>query len=185
MTTKSLGVEKVGAARRGARKQAPVARDFMSRPVRQVTAATPVREAAAFLLRHRISGAPVLDEHGQWIGVFTQNDLARYVQSQIVPRMPERTLESRETVDDPVPAGLDQFGDAPVRRFMTPGMYTVFPDASLDEIVHALVTFKIHRVFVIDGRTGSLEGVITSMDVMRALDRRQAGRKRPAKALRA
>lgn len=185
MTPKSLAVEKAGPASRGARKRAPVARDLMSRPVRQVTAATPVREAAAFLLRHRISGAPVLDEHGQWIGVFTQNDLARYVQGQIVPRMPERTLESREKVDDPVPAGLDQFGDAPVRRFMTPGMYTVFPDAGLDEIVHALVTFKIHRVFVIDGRTGSLEGVITSMDVMRALDRRQAGRKRPAKARRA
>jgi tRNA nucleotidyltransferase (CCA-adding enzyme) len=179
MTTKSLAVEK------RVRKRAPVARDLMSRPVRQVTAATPVREAAAFLLRHRISGAPVLDEHGQWIGVFTQNDLARYVQGQIVPRMPERTLESREPADGAVPAGLDQFGDAPVRRFMTPGMYTVFSDASLDEIVHALVTFKIHRVFVIDGRTGSLEGIITTMDVMRALDRRHAGGKRPAKARRA
>jgi len=187
MTTKGLAVQKRGRARRGAgaSTRALVARDLMSRPVRQVTAATPVREAAAFLLRHRISGAPVLDEHGQWIGVFTQNDLARYVEGQIVPRLPERTLESRETVVDPAPAGLDQFGDAPVRRFMTPGMYTVFADTSLDEIVHALVTFRIHRLFVIDGRSGSLEGVITSMDVMRALDRRQAGRTPPAKDRRA
>ena len=50
------------------------ARDLMSRPVNQLLAHTPVRDAAAFLLRHGISGAPVLDEHGRWVGVFTQND---------------------------------------------------------------------------------------------------------------
>lgn len=165
-------------------KKTMQARDLMSRPVRQVQAATPVRDAAAFLLRHRISGAPVLDEHGQWVGVFTQNDLARYVEGQIVPRISERTLESRETVKEPLVSSLDKFGNAPVRDYMTPGMFTVFPDATLEEVVHALVSFRIHRVFVIDPRSGSLEGAITSMDVMRALDALRAGKKRPAKALR-
>lgn len=181
MTTRSLLQRKPDAAVREPR----LARDLMSRPVRQILAATPVRDAAAFLLRHRISGAPVLDEHGRWIGVFTQNDLARYVHGQIVPRMPERTLESREIVREPAPATLDAFGNAPVRDFMTPGMFTVFPDCTLDEVVHAMVTFRIHRVFVIDAKTGALEGAITSMDVMRALDGRAAGKKRAAKARRA
>jgi tRNA nucleotidyltransferase (CCA-adding enzyme) len=164
-------------------KKPMLARDLMSRPVRQVLASTPVREAAAFLVRHRISGAPVLDEHGHWVGVFTQNDLARYVEGQILPRNSERSLESRESVKEPFLSSLDEFGNAPVREFMTPGMFTVFPDATLDEVVHALVTFRIHRVFVIDAQTGSLEGAITSMDVMRALDRRRSGRERSVKAL--
>jgi CBS-domain-containing membrane protein len=167
-------------------KKLMLAKDLMSRPVRQLTAATPVRDAAAFLLRHRISGAPVLDEHGQWIGVFTQNDLARYVQGQIVRRIPERTLETRQGVQEPFAMSLDEFGDAPVRDYMTPGMFTVFPDATLEEVVRALVSFQIHRVFVIDAKTGALEGAITSMDVMRALDRGgAAAAKRPAKLRRA
>ena len=73
-----------------------LARDLMTRPVRQLQAQTPVRDAAAFLLRHGISGAPVLDEHGRWIGVFTQNDLARSVEKRLLPDRPERTLETRE-----------------------------------------------------------------------------------------
>ncbi len=68
---------------------------------------------------------------------------------------------------------------------MTPGMYTVFPDSTLDEVVHAMVSFRIHRVFVIDARTGALEGAITSMDVMRALERPSAGTRHLAKARRA
>ena len=49
---------------------------------------------------------------------------------------------------------------------MTSGLYTVFPEATLDEVVHAMTTFKIHRVFVI-GERSELLGVITSMDILR------------------
>ena len=48
-----------------------LARDLMKGPVRQLTTRTLVRDAAAFLLRHGISGAPVIDDHGRWIGVLT------------------------------------------------------------------------------------------------------------------
>src|SRR5688572_30212217 len=95
------------------------ARDLMRHPVRQLTAWTPVREAAAFLLRQGISGAPVIDEHGRWVGVFTQNDLARFVRNRILPRYPARTLESREDVADLSVLSPDKFGDSPVRDFMT------------------------------------------------------------------
>ena len=183
MKTRNVAVEKSRAAggrpaRRAETLKKPLlARDLMTHPVRQVQAATPVRDAAAFLVRHGISGAPVLDEHGRWVGVFTQNDLARYAQEQIVPRTPERTLETRGSVAQSFAGDLDAFGSAPVRDYMTPGMFTVFPDATLAEIVHAMVTFRVHRLFVIDPGSGTLEGALTTMDVMRALDR--PGAKRP------
>ena len=88
MKTRNVAVEKSRAAggrpaRRAETLKKPLlARDLMTHPVRQVQAATPVRDAAAFLVRHGISGAPVLDEHGRWVGVFTQNDLARYARSR-------------------------------------------------------------------------------------------------------
>jgi CBS domain-containing protein len=148
-----------------------VARDVMSHPVCQLQSLTPVRDAAAFLLRHGISGAPVLDEHGHWAGVFTQNDLARYVQNRIIPSAQARSLESREQVPDPFTLPSDEFGRTPVKEVMTPGMFTVFPEATLAEVIHAMTSFKIHRVFVISEREGELVGVITTMDILRRLDR--------------
>lgn len=150
------------------------ARDLMSHPVCQLQAQTPVRDAAAFLLRHGISGAPVLDEHGRWAGVFTQNDLARYVQNRIVPATQARSLESREQVPDPFTLPADEFGRTPVKEFMTAGMFTVFPDATLEEIIHTMTSFKIHRVFVITEREGTLVGIITTMDILRGMDRLSA-----------
>jgi len=166
-------------------RKSVLARDLMSHPVRQLTSWTPVRDAAAFLLRHGISGAPVLDEHGHWVGVFTQNDLARYVQNRLTPCHAERTLESREGDADFFKLSMDKFGDRPVRDFMTTGLFTVFPEATLEEVVHSLTAFKIHRVFVIEERKAELLGVITTMDVMRHLDRQAKRWKKAARAARA
>lgn len=154
-------------------RKSVLARDLMRHPVRQLTAWTPVREAAAFLLRQGISGAPVIDEHGRWIGVFTLNDLARSVQRRIVRRLPERTLESRERVGDPSELSPAKLGEIPVKEFMTTGLFTVFPDATLEEVVHALTEFGVHRLFVIGDERGELLGVITTMDVLRWMDGRR------------
>lgn len=147
-----------------------LARDLMKGPVRPLTTITPVREAAAFLVRHAISGAPVLNEQGRWIGVFTQNDLARYVQLRTQPLQTARTLESREAVADAAIGMPGPFGDAPVRDLMTMGLFTVFPEATLKEVIHTLTAFKVHRVFVIEGSGTALLGVITSMDVLQWMD---------------
>ena len=145
-----------------------LAQELMRRPVRQLTAWTPMREAAAFLLRQGISGAPVIDKHGRWIGVFTLNDMARYLQKRKLAEVPHRTLESREWVDKSPDA--EEAGDPPVREYMTPGLYTVFPESTLEEVVHTMTTFKVHRVFVLEERSGELLGVITSMDLLRWMD---------------
>ena len=60
-----------------------LARDFMSRPVKRLTASTPLADAAAFFVRNGISGAPVVDARGRWLGVFTQRDLARFLQERM------------------------------------------------------------------------------------------------------
>lgn len=157
------------------------ARDLMRHPVRQLTAWTPVREAAAFLLRQGISGAPVIDQHGRWIGVFTENDLARYLQNRMTPRYPERTLESREVGAELGELSAGKIGETPVQEFMTSGLYTVFPEATLDEVVHTMTAFKIHRVFVIGEKEGELLGVITTMDILRWMDGRHVIRRKKKK----
>jgi len=146
-----------------------LARDLMSRPVKRLTASTSLRDAAAFFVRHGISGAPVVDARGRWLGVFTQRDLARHVQERMVVARGERTLESREPALGESGEPAADFGRTPVRALMTRGLYTVFPDATLGEVTRALVSFGVHRVFVIDEKDGALLGVITTLDVLRAL----------------
>ncbi len=149
-----------------------LAKDLMARPVRRLTTTASVRDAAAFLLRWGISGAPVEDEHGRWVGVFTMNDLARHVQDRLV-KLPtvdpkqERTLETREEV--PEGFSFEGFEDTRVGDLMTGGLYSVFPEATLEEVVRTLTTQKIHRVFVLSDR-GTIDGVITSMDVLRWME---------------
>jgi len=146
-----------------------LARDLMSRPVKRLTASMPLRDAAAFFVKHGISGAPVVDARGRWLGVFTQRDLARHVQERMVVARGERSLESREPALGELGEPAPDFGRTPVRALMTRGLFTVFPDATLTEVMRALVSFGVHRVFVIDEKGGELLGVITTLDVLRAL----------------
>ena len=157
-------------------KTLTLASDLMSRPVRQLTSWTPVGEAAAFLLRHGISGAPVIDEHGKWIGVFTQNDLARAVQSRLILPEVQRTLETREPAVDLFALPPEEIRRTPIRAFMTLGLFTVFPEATVEEVAATMTNFHIHRVFVIDEDRGSLLGVITTMDVLRGMKRKKETR---------
>jgi CBS domain-containing protein len=156
------------------------ARKLMSRPVRRLTSHTPVRDAAEFLTRHGISGAPVEDEHGRWLGVFSMADLARAVAARFEAPLAERTLEAREPAPAGAPPVSDSLASVPVVDLMTPGLVTVFPDSTLDEVLRSMLSFEVHRVFVIDAESGSLEGVISTVDVMRWLE----GSRDPATALR-
>jgi CBS domain-containing protein len=142
----------------------------MSRPVWRLSSRAPVHEAAAFLTRHGISAAPVEDDHGRWLGVFSMTDVARSVASSLSSPAPERSLEVREPVPPRIPSSLETLATLEVVDVMTPGMVTVFPDSSVDEVLRSFLNFKVHRVFVIDGESGTLEGVITTMDVLRWLE---------------
>lgn len=150
-----------------------LARDIMSRPVKRLTASAPVPDAAAFFLRHGISGAPVIGSKGRPIGVFSMSDIARAVQSRLISRASwDRTLEKREPVEG-IGTALEGLEKATVGELMTPGLFTVFPEASLREVVRTMASQRIHRVFVISEK-GELEGVITTMDVLRWMDDRYA-----------
>jgi CBS domain-containing protein len=146
-----------------------VARDLMTRPVHALAASASLPEAAELLLAWRVSGAPVIDRHGRPIGVFTLKDLARYVRDRAggAFREFEPTLERRTPDGSRWPWELLE--GAVVSDLMTFGMVTVFPDSSLRDVVHSMMSLGIHRVIVM-GEDGKIQGIITSMDVLRWLD---------------
>lgn len=156
-----------------------LARDLMTSPVYVLPSSASIPEAAELLLSWRVSGAPVVDRHGRPIGVFTLKDLARYVrdraQEDLGPAEP--TLERRDLAGCRWPWELLE--GAVVSDLMTYGMATVFPETPLRDVVHTMLSLGIHRVIVV-GEEGRIEGIITTMDVMRWLsDRLRAARFSP------
>src|SRR5215471_16304277 len=95
------------------------AKDAMTSPAITVAPDTHCKEAAALLVRHRISALPVVDASGRLVGLVSEADLlpletAPDPRSQATP-LPPRT--------EPVPRRVDEV--------MTPEVYTVDEDTDL------------------------------------------------------
>jgi CBS domain-containing protein len=104
-----------------------------------------LREALAFLVDRRVSGAPVIDEAGRPVGVLSRTDLL---------------VHDRER-----PAGNDP---ARVRDLMTPVIFSVAPEAPAARVVAEMLALQVRRLFVVGG-DGTLIGVVSAFDVLRHL----------------
>lgn len=144
---------------------------LMSRPVRRLSVNSRLRDAAEFLRRWGISGAPVVDRHGRPIGVFSLRDLAAHFSDRMesLPVVdPDRERASKTGEEIPLEEGFHFEGidDARVSDYMTPMILCVDPDAPVSEAIAQMQRHVIHRIFVRRG-SGPLVGVLTTMDVLR------------------
>jgi predicted transcriptional regulator len=116
-------------------------RDIMEPDVFWLAADAPLTRAAEALAERQISGAPVCEADGKIVGMFTKTELADYYGSAHEARL--------------------------VREVMTPTTVSVRPDDDLERAIQLMAFEGIHRVLVLDGQR--LEGIVTSMDVLREL----------------
>jgi CBS domain-containing protein len=114
----------------------------MTTGVLTLSPSLPLEEAGRTLGQHGIGGAPVTKD-GIIVGVLSKTDL--------VDRWPDG---GRLTVADA----------------MTPLAIFVRPDAPASSAVGLMLSEGIHRVLVISP-AGELVGIVTSTDVLRALER--------------
>jgi CBS domain-containing protein len=99
--------------------------------------------------RAHISGAPVTNARGEYVGVISKTDLASSRMLKLIP-----TLSSAKAKD-----------------LMTPGTpISITKDAPLEEAVDLMVEKAVHRLFVKD-ESGKIIGVLSSFDLLRAIQR--------------
>lgn len=67
-------------------------RDVMTSPVISIEPESPVLEAVHIMLQRHISGLPVVDKEGHLVGIMTEGDLLRRVETGTQHRRP-RWLE--------------------------------------------------------------------------------------------
>lgn len=135
--------------------------DAMSADVVTVAPETSLKDAAALLARHRISGLPVVDE-GTVVGVLSEADIVSRSTGAQEPRGAwGRLFGGRHRQDDVVPTHI--------RDAMTSPAITIPPERPVAEAARSMVEHRVNRLPVVDG--SRLVGILTRADIVRAFVR--------------
>jgi CBS domain-containing protein len=141
------------------------AADIMTQKVISVTPGTTIAEAAQLLLQHRISGLPVVGPGGAVVGMVTEGDLLRRIETG-TQRRHSRWLEFLIA-----PGRLAQeYTDANARKVgevMTEDVVSVAPGDPLPDVVRLMEHHRIKRLPVIEAER--LVGIVSRADLVRAL----------------
>lgn len=143
------------------------ARDVMSPNPISLPALSTLKPAAAFLSDYHYSAAPVIDEAGKAVGVISATDIVRFVKKQHAPSLLRSDLDD-PTWFDLLSNALFDGGDTEVRHVMTPIVFSVTPETPIPQVVEAMLSADVHRLFVVD-HSGLLVGVISTFDILKKL----------------
>ena len=131
-------------------------RDIMTQRPRAVPPDMPVRQAAADMVRYGIGGLPVTDADGQIVGMLSEKELLRHLQSSYL----QPGAASR-----PLSPGMNR--RQLVRDVMTRQVLCVSPEQPLAEVASIMTNKDVERVPVVTG--GRLVGYLTRGDIVRKL----------------
>jgi CBS domain-containing protein len=132
------------------------ARQIMTSPVVTVRPETTVRDAAALLLEHGITAAPVLDADGELVGIVSEGDL-------VVDRFGHDPRSQLRPVEDE-PAGPETVGQA-----MTTPVVALSPSADAADLAETMLTADVRSVPIVEGAT--VVGIVSRRDLLRTLVR--------------
>ncbi len=144
-------------------------RDAMSAPVIHVSAHETMDAAAVAMLKHSISGAPVIDEQGKCVGLLSAFD---FVKREARQRLDAKELDVashrvvRHGSDSPLE--LSEVNDTLVSTNMTKAVQAISADTSLLQAAREMCATHIHRLPVLD-EDGHPSGLISSLDIVSAL----------------
>ena len=123
------------------------AKDLMTTQVVTINVDDSVDLAITLMIRHRISGLPVLDQAGHPVGIVSEFDLLELIS------------EGHNEQDQ-------------VSQYMSPELFGVVEEDSWITVVDAFRAKRVRRLPVL--RNGQLVGIITRHDLMRPQFRKLA-----------
>jgi CBS domain-containing protein len=120
------------------------ARDFMTKRLVTLSPEMDVFDAVQRLLKNRISGAPVVESDGTYLGVFSEKCAMQVL----------------------LDAAYEQLPSNQIRLFIDDDAQTIDPDTQLLSIAQVFLLTSYRRLPVLEG--GRLVGQVSRRDVMRA-----------------
>jgi len=129
----------------------------LTSPAITVTPETRCKDAAALLVKHRISALPVVDANSSLVGLVSEADLLP-LETTPDPRSQAMPLPPRT---EPLPRRVDEV--------MTPEVYTVEEETDLGLVAQRMLEANVKRFPVMRGRR--VVGIISRHDLVRMLAR--------------
>jgi len=136
----------------------------MTRDVHTINEKQTVGELIEMLEKESIHGAPVVDGKGKVLGVVSVTDLVHAEASDM--RQPGFFC-----ADAVCPMIESDFAELLYRRvsdLMSTGLIVNKADDSLETAAQTMVDYRVHRVLVLD-EEGKLEGILSALDILKAL----------------
>jgi CBS domain-containing protein len=141
-------------------------RDAMTTDVKTVGPEASLKDVAAILAEHRISGVPVVDEDRRVLGVVTKADIIIKELGE-APTALHRLLHHREATAVATKVAAQTAGEA-----MNAPPITVEPGYPLAEAAEVMVEHGVNRLPVVED--DRLVGIVTRFDLVRAFARSDA-----------
>lgn len=143
------------------------AKDIMTKDIITVKPATTIEDLARILIKHQISGAPVVDEDGNLIGIVTENDLISKNKKLHIPTI-------LRLFDAFIPLGTSRLEEEikrmaafTVGEICTRNVVTCDEDMSIENVATMMTEKKIHLLPVLKERR--LVGIIGKKDLIKGI----------------
>jgi CBS domain-containing protein len=124
----------------------PKISEFMDQVVPAIGPDMQIMKAVDFLLRHRVTGVPVVDSDGGLLGIITETDLLKLVTEGIQGQPPT---------------------EATVAEYMSTDVVTVPPTMDIYYVAGIFLKNKFRRLPVVED--GKIVGAITRFDLLRVV----------------
>ena len=134
------------------------ARDIMTEGVVTLSQDMKMLDAIQLFIREEISGAPVIDQNGNIVGILSEFDCLRVFASG------EYTAEDYEEASQ-------------VGVFMRAGAHTIEPELDIYSIAHLFTKHRVRRLPVVEN--DKIVGIVSRRDVLRGIDRMRSARHGP------
>lgn len=141
------------------------AHQIMTQQVITVGADTTIVEAIDAMLRHHISGLPVIDAAGELIGIISEGDFIR--RAEIGTQRKRGRWLTFLAGKDRVAADFVHAHGRKVGEIMTPDPLTITEDTTLDQIVQIMESSNVKRLPVVRGNRPV--GIVTRSDFLAAV----------------
>lgn len=153
------------------------AQDIMTAPVITLSPTMEITLAAKTLMDNHISGAPVIDDEGNIVGVLTRDDLISQQKKIPLPSyfVVLDALIPLHSVGQ-VEKEMEKIAATTVEHAMTTIPIIVNPDTSIEDIASLMVDKKVHTIPV-QSSAGELVGVIGKEDLLKTLFQEKDGGK--------
>jgi CBS domain-containing protein len=143
------------------------AKEIMTKKVKTVSPSMKIKQFAAFLIKENFSGAPVIDEEGNLLGIATEEDLIYQDKKINLPTflnlfsniIPLGMMQTEEE--------LKKISGTSLGDIMQKNPKTISEQTSTEEIATLMTENKTYYLPVINDK--KVVGVVTKRDLIRAV----------------